>query len=165
MDIEELFISAHPPFPNNALPVLFYRDVFGNDKVSAERFEELFFRNGWPQQWRNGVYSFHHFHSTAHEALGFYAGEAELQLGGPCGPRMTVHSGDAVLLPAGTGHYNIRQSEDFACVGAYIAGSVVDLMRGNEVEYAAAAKRVASVPVMDADPVSGGSFNWKERTH
>jgi uncharacterized protein YjlB len=164
MDIEEILIPAHPPFPNSSFPVLLYRDVFGKDSVSAERFEELFSRCGWSRQWRNGVYSKHHFHSTAHEALGFYAGEAELQLGGPTGPRLRVKAGDAVLLPAGTGHCNIHSSGDFACVGAYVAGAVVDLLQGNEGEYAGAEERAAAIPAAERDPVTGESLIWNKRT-
>ena len=160
MKLDTLAISAHPPFPNSAYPVLLYREVFAPARVTAEGFEELFGSNGWPQQWRNGVFTFHHFHSTAHEALGFYAGEARLQLGGPTGPELTVRAGDAVLLPAGTGHFNISQSSGFRCVGAYVEGAEVDLLRGAPGEYEGAAGRSAAVPVPAADPVRGSALPW-----
>ena len=43
---------------------------------SAAGFERLFLRNGWSNSWRNGVYDWHHYHTTTHEVLGCHAGEA-----------------------------------------------------------------------------------------
>lgn len=155
MKREALTIPQQPPFPNSSYPVLLYRGVFPEDEASPEGFERLFAANGWPQQWRNGVFTYHHFHSTAHEALGFYAGWAELQLGGPQGPTLTVRAGDAVLLPAGVGHFNIRQGGGFRCVGAYTDGAEVDLLRGDPAEFEAAAGRSAAVPIPEQDPTTG----------
>ena len=55
--------------PNNPrLPVLIYRGVFDlNSRDPAAQFESLFAKNKWIPQWRNGIYDFHHYHSTAHE--------------------------------------------------------------------------------------------------
>ena len=35
----------------------------------ASKCEALFARNGWLGAWVDGIYSFHHFHSTRHEVL------------------------------------------------------------------------------------------------
>ena len=42
---------------------------------------------GWLGAWVDGIYAFHHFHSTAHEVLGIVAGSASVILGGPKGRR------------------------------------------------------------------------------
>ena len=69
--------------PNSPLPVLAYHEVVAaRDAASCE---ELFAANRWLGAWRDGIYSFHHFHSTSHEVLGIVRGSASVVLGGPAG--------------------------------------------------------------------------------
>ena len=109
---QQLHLKPNGWMPNNSLPVLLYRSALPDTGDLATQMERLFTANGWPPQWRNGVYPFHHYHSTAHEVLGFAAGHADLVLGGEGGEAVTVHAGDILVLPAGTGHCRLTNSDD-----------------------------------------------------
>jgi uncharacterized protein YjlB len=141
--------------PNSELPVLIYQGIeeVPSDAVACEA---LFERNRWWRFWRDGIYSFHHFHSTAHEALGVVAGWAEVVLGGPVnGERFELEAGDVAILPAGTGHCNVGSSADFLVVGAYPVGQDWDLRRGDPAEHDEVLENIKRVPLPEADPVRG----------
>ncbi len=139
--------------PNSHLPLLVYRDAVPADAAGIER---MFAANQWPPAWRDGVHPFHHFHSTAHEALGVARGEASVLFGGPGGKVLTVRAGDVVVIPAGVAHCNQAQSDDLLIVGAYPEDTVrPDLRRGKPDEHDAAKRAIAQVALPPADPVNG----------
>jgi uncharacterized protein YjlB len=152
-------------FPNNgALPLLaFPAAVHPPDENPAAAFEELFHANGWGNSWRNGVYGFHHYHSTAHEVLGVYSGTARIQLGGEGGVVVSVARGDVVVIPAGVAHKNLGASGDFRVVGAYPPGQRPDMNYGRAGERPQADRTIAAVALPAADPVYGKNGPLVER--
>jgi uncharacterized protein YjlB len=139
---------------NPRLPVIIYPDaiaVQGSDP--ALLFEKTFSANGWPPQWRYGVYDYHHYHTEGHEVLGVASGHARLMLGGPSGHVLEVNPGDVLLLPAGTGHCNLGSSDDFLVVGAYPPGQHADICR--EAPTEAQLEKIETLSFPDKDPVQG----------
>ncbi|MBO9575720.1 MAG: cupin [Sphingobium sp.] len=155
METEDFILRERDWVPNNEwLPVLVYRAVFeGEGQATPERFEQLFADHGWPPQWRDTIYDYHHYHSTTHEALGIAAGSARLMLGGPLGRTVLVKAGDALVLPVGTGHCRLEASEDFLVVGAYPSGQDWDICRDAPSEEARG--RMRDLPIPAQDPVCG----------
>lgn len=142
-------------FPNNRLPLLIYQAALEPQAVSPEAMERMFATNGWPPAWRSGIFPYHHYHSTAHEALGVAAGEAHLMLGGPQGREFDVIAGDVIVIPAGVGHRRLSSSADFLVVGAYPPGQDWDLLRGDPEDRPRADENIARVPLPNTDPVAG----------
>ncbi|GAA5482968.1 hypothetical protein [Haloferula sargassicola] len=141
----------HPQLP----VVIQHLDDLGDRSDPAGWLEQTFTRHGWTGTWRWGVYPFHHFHTTDHEVLGVFAGNATLQLGGKRGERFEVTRGDVIVLPAGTGHKCLEASPDFQVVGAYPQGDSPDLVRSGEGDLEAARERILQVPLPENDPVHG----------
>jgi len=150
---EQLHLKPNGWMPNNSLPVLLYRRALDGSPDLAGAMESLFTQNGWPPQWRNGVFDFHHYHSTAHEVLGFAAGHAEIMLGGENGTAVTVRAGDVAVLPAGTGHCRISASDDFLVIGAYPPNEHWDICRTAAAPEVLERMRKVAFPA--SDPVSG----------
>jgi len=143
--------------PNNpARPLLIYRDTLeGSGEELACRFEETFRRNGWPPAWRYTVYDYAHYHSTAHEVIGIFRGEADVRFGDDAGFTARLSAGDTVVIPAGVSHQRLWQTDDFQGVGAYPAGCEVDEIRKDSDESLEdAAARIAALDVPN-DPLAG----------
>jgi uncharacterized protein YjlB len=161
LDIEVFKLPPHDWVPNNrTLPVVLYRNTMqGGADVDAEEraaaFEALFDGHQWPPRWRDSIFDYHHFHSTAHEVLAIVSGEAEVIVGGPRGRVVCVRTGDVMLLPAGTGHCLQSTSGKFSVVGAYPAGQQWDIRR--EALTREECAEMEALPFPPSDPVFGTS--------
>lgn len=151
-------------FPNSRLPLLFYAEALPRAGVTPERMEALFASNGWPPAWRASVFTYHHYHSTAHETLGVVRGTARLMLGGPEGREFEVAPGDVIVIPAGVAHRRLSSSADFLVVGCYPPGQDWDLLRGEAGDRPDADRNIARVTLPRTDPVGGAAGpliqNW-----
>ena len=145
-------------FPNSALPLLAYAQAHHPSDTDLTRFfERRFTANGWPAAWHNGVYAFHHYHSSAHEVLGICSGRARLKMGGPSGMILEVSAGDVIVIPAGVAHKRIDASADFLVVGAYPRGQRWDMNDGSAGERPGTDQNIRRVPLPSADPLEGVS--------
>jgi uncharacterized protein YjlB len=159
--VETFTFADDGGIPNSHLPVLYYRDVEGaRDAAACER---LFASHRWSGGWWDGIYPFHHFHSTSHEVLGIVRGTATVHLGGPAGRAFEVRAGDVLVLHAGTGHKNDGASADLLVVGAYPDAMTWDLRRGDPGEHDEVAGNIARVPLPATDPVYGAGGPLSER--
>ena len=151
--------------PNNpALPLLVYPGALqlpGEDPAAA--CEAVFEANGWGGAWRDGIYPFAHYHSTAHEVLGICRGEASVRFGGAAGIVLAVRPGDVLAIPAGVGHQNLGAGADLLVVGAYPAGQRWDLCYGKPEERPRALRNIARVPLPSTDPLYGPAGPLIER--
>ncbi|UOR06900.1 cupin domain-containing protein [Hymenobacter aerilatus] len=166
MQPEQFLFHDDGQIPNSRFPVLLYRNAFpARDAEGAVWLEKRFAANNWTNSWRNGVYAYHHYHSTSHEVLGVYAGTAQLQLGGEQGQSVRVQAGDILVLPAGVGHKNLG-SEQLGIVGAYPEGRSWDVNRGLPGERPQADQRIAALPIPTTDPLLGAAQGlptlWKK---
>src|SRR4051794_41779460 len=103
MELETWTAPPGDRIPNPPrFPVLVYRGVpAALEGPDAAR--EGFAAHGWRGSWVDGVFDFHHFHSTSHEVLAVVAGAATIELGGPPRGAFADPGGPGASPPAGTG--------------------------------------------------------------
>jgi uncharacterized protein YjlB len=156
--IEAYVLADDGLIPNNAkLSLVLYRQALALEGLSSEperAFEALFRSNGWRGARVDGMYDFHHYHSTAHEVLGMAEGFARVQFGGPEGLVVDLTAGDVVVIPAGVGH-RLIDGERLVVVGAYPEGQDWDLCRASASDRAKALENIPWVPLPKLDPVFG----------
>jgi uncharacterized protein YjlB len=147
-------LKAEDLFPNNTLPLVVYKSALELNSTPDE-IKKLLKENSWENSWSGGVFTYHHYHSTAHEVLCVYDGTATLLFGGDKGIVILIKKGDVVIIPAGVAHKNLDSSGKFKCIGAYPKGQTYDLNEGKKEEYANAIKNIASLPLPSSDPIFG----------
>ncbi len=157
MQVATFTFTDDGDIPNHPFwPMIVYSGVMSETEADpASAFEAMLARNGWGNGWRDGIFPFPHYHSITHEVLGIARGEALVRFGGGTGRDFRVARGDAVLLPAGTGHQRLRASADLLVVGAYPLGSGYDLMRSGEPDKMLIRERIRKVAKPVADPLAG----------
>lgn len=143
-------------FPNNGLlPLLVYRDAIHVGEEESGLVIEILESNGWTNAWVDGIYDYHHYHSTAHEVLVVMKGTARVQFGGPNGITLAVERGDVIIIPAGVAHKKIEDADGFTCVGAYPEGQYYDMNYGKHGERPGVDKNIKRVPLPENDPAYG----------
>ncbi|MCO7125822.1 cupin domain-containing protein [Sporolactobacillus shoreicorticis] len=136
--------------PNNPyFQVLIYPGVF---KGRGGQIVNTFKKNNWGNNWVDGVFPYHHFHSTSHEVLGVISGHATLKIGEEKGKELKVSAGNVLVLPAGTGHKRLSASNDFSIAGGYPNGQDYDTQTK---ETPAFKKNISKVGKPAQDPVYG----------
>ncbi len=153
--IPQHYLRDDGVFPNSSLAVLHYVGVLQLPPHNPGIAEVVFAHRGWTNSWRNGIYNYHHYHSTSHEVIGIYAGMCGVLLGGDSGVQLRLAVGDVLIIPAGVAHKCISGSEDFKCVGAYPDGRDFDINTGKQGERPGTDKRIAALPLPEQDPVYG----------
>jgi uncharacterized protein YjlB len=143
-------------YPGNDLPVILYKGVLNLPLwLKSWYIKRLFRRNGWTNVWSGGVFTYAHYHSTAHEVLGFYKGHSIIQLGGETGHNVPISSGDVLIIPAGVAHKNLGDEDQIMCVGAYADGREFDINTGEPGERPKTDRQIAGLAVPTEDPVYG----------
>lgn len=158
MKAQQIFPSEYPiagdiNFPEPKFPVLHYKAAFNNP--GAKNVKEHLQKNNWTNAWTDGIYDYHHYHSTTHEVLVIISGKSMVHFGGSEGILLKLEAGDVIVIPAGVAHKRVEASEDFLVVGAYPDGEEYDMKYGllNEIQEAEENIQNASVPF--TDPVYG----------
>jgi uncharacterized protein YjlB len=156
-EVQEYLFEDDGRIPNNpTLPLLVYSQALAKSDLDPSRCKELLAENGWGGAWVDGVFSYHHYHSNAHEVLCVVGGSASIAFGGPEGETVEVEAGDVVVIPTGVGHCNRESKGGFSVVGAYPRGQEsYDLRTGEGGERPEVLENIRNVPLPKSDPLFG----------
>lgn len=165
LNILRHILTEDGAFPNNGLlPLLLYREALYNGETDINTIKEILETNRWTNSWVDGIYDYHHYHSTAHEVLVALKGSARVQFGGPNGVTLTFEKGDVVIIPAGVSHKKVEEADGFRCLGAYPDGQEYDMNYGKPGERPTADENIKKVSLPENDPLFGNDGplvkNW-----
>jgi uncharacterized protein YjlB len=155
-EVQTFTFDPDGDIPNNALPLLLYRNALPPELQTPAACQALFHENDWVGNWVDGVFDYWHFHVTGHEVLGCVAGEAEIGFGGDRGTKVLFRAGDVAAIPAGVGHKRLSERRGgFTVVGGYPPGQNGAITRPGEYPLAEAQRLIVALALPQADPVSG----------
>jgi uncharacterized protein YjlB len=154
-EVREYRFEDNGAIPNNpTLPLLVYPQALSESDPS--RCKDLLAENGWGGAWMDGVFPYHHYHSTSHEVLCVVGGSASITFGGLQGETIEVSAGDAVVIPAGVGHCNEGSDGGFSVIGAYPRGQEnYDMRTGEEGERPEVLENIRNAALPQSDPLLG----------
>jgi uncharacterized protein YjlB len=157
IDVGEYLFEDHGSIPNNpTLPLLVYPQALAGTELDPSRCKEMLSENGWGGSWVDGVFPYHHYHSTSHEVLCVIGGSASIAFGGPQGETIEVTAGDVVVIPAGVGHCNRGSGGGFSVIGAYPRGQEnYDLRTGELGERPEVLENISNAALPGSDPLFG----------
>ena len=156
MKAQQFFVKDDGAFPNNSLPIVLYPKVLKLPRLfTGLAIRRLFQKNDWGNNWQQGIYTYHHYHSITHEVLGICRRETLLLLGGEQGTTVFIEEGDVLVIPAGVAHMNLGKEKDVICVGGYPNGRDYDMNYGKQGERPGADENIGSVSLPQTDPVFG----------
>ena len=156
-NVEAFILTDDGVFPNNrSLPLLVYRKVLSLDAPDLiAQVRATLAGNGWGGSWVNGIFDYHHYHSTSHEVLAICGGRAEVRFGGEHGITLTLVAGDVVVIPAGVAHKSLGAGDDLVVVGAYPRGQEGYDMCCKRDERPHADLNIVNVRTPESDPLYG----------
>jgi uncharacterized protein YjlB len=156
MKLLQYYLKDDGVFPNSELPVLLYKRALKIPLFfAALQVKKLLQKHHYTNNWRNGIYTYHHYHSNTHEVMAVIKGHTTLLLGGDKGRKVKIEKGDVILIPAGVAHKNLGKEKDVICIGGYPQGRDYNMNYGKKEERPDADEKIAKVKIPRYDPVTG----------
>lgn len=153
---QQYIVKDNGIFPNSHLPVVHYKKILSLPLLGpGAAVKTLFATNDWSNNWKAGIYTYHHYHSVTHEAMAVIKGKTNLQIGGDDGIMVLLEKGDVLIIPAGVAHKNLGKENDVTCIGGYPHGNDYDMNYGRPMERPGTDNNIAAVPLPSTDPVFG----------